>query len=87
MVFAGSAYVQCPSTPDHATLLLFLDALDATTVSGGSTNLSAALTAAIELFQQETWQTRSKVLMVYTDGEDFSTDLTTDYAASSKDRY
>ncbi len=75
MVFAGSAYVQCPLTPDHATLLLFLDALDATTVSGGSTNLSAALTTAVELFQRD-MATRSKVLMVYTDGEDFSTDLT-----------
>lgn len=75
IVFSGSALVQCPLTKDFDTFRLFLNALDVGVLSsGGTTALDSALTAALDLFKQAPEQ-RNRLLVVFTDGEDFSQNL------------
>lgn len=75
IVFSGSALVQCPLTKDFDTFRLFLNALDVGTLStGGTTALDSALQAALDLFKQAKQQ-RNKLLVIFTDGEDFSQNL------------
>lgn len=74
ILFAGSAFVYCPLTADHAAFMTFLDTIDSGMVSSGTTQLSLALEKAITLFDQSTMR-RNKLVVVVTDGEDFSPDL------------
>lgn len=71
IVFSGAALVQCPLTKDFEAFKLFLDALDAESVSSGSTALDRALTVAIDLFKNNK-ERKNKLLVLFTDGEDFS---------------
>lgn len=74
LVFSGSALVQCPLTADKEAFLLFLDAIDEQSLAGGGTTaLDAALEKSIALL--ETTASRNKMVVVVTDGEDFSHDL------------
>lgn len=74
IIFSGSAYVQCPLTADHAAFTMFLNHVDTESISSGTTALDKALTKSIELFS--TSQERiNKLALVITDGEDFSTNL------------
>lgn len=75
IVFSGAALVQCPLTKDFEAFKLFLDALDAESVSSGSTALDRALTVAIDLFKNNNKERKSKLLVIFTDGEDFSQNL------------
>lgn len=77
IVFSGAALVQCPLTKDFEAFKLFLDALDAESVSSGSTALDRALTVAIDLFKNNNKERKSKLLVIFTDGEDFSQNLET----------
>jgi len=74
ILFSGTAFVHCPLTTDHEAFKLFLDAVDVEGVSGGTTALDQALKKAIITFD-ETQGRKSKLLIFFTDGEDFSTDL------------
>lgn len=75
IVFSGAALVQCPLTKDFEAFKLFLDALDAESVSSGSTALDRALTVAIDLFKNNNKERKNKLLVIFTDGEDFSRNL------------
>lgn len=75
IVFSGAALVQCPLTKDFEAFKLFLDALDAESVSSGSTALDQALTVALDLFKNTNKERKNKLLVIFTDGEDFSRNL------------
>lgn len=74
ILFAGSAFVQCPLTTDYLAFFMFLDALDHSTVSAGGTAIDQAITQALHSFKNNN-QRKNKLLVLVTDGEDFSHDL------------
>lgn len=74
IVFSGSAIVQCPFTTDHSLFSLFVDGIDAQTISLGTTAIEQVLIAAMQLFGKIP-ERKSKILVLFTDGEDFSSDL------------
>lgn len=73
IIFSGSTFVQCPLTADYGAFLLFLDQIDAETISSGQTRIDQAIKTAISSFQA--LSCKHKLLVIVTDGEDFSDDL------------
>jgi Ca-activated chloride channel family protein len=74
LLFSGSAVVQCPLTVDHGAFYLFLDQIDAETISSGTTALDAAIKKVIDMFARAPSR-KEKLLAIFTDGEDFSSNL------------
>ncbi len=74
LLFSGNAFVQCPLTTDYSAFHMFLDHVDAETISSGSTALDTAVIAGIKLFESA-YKEKNKVLLICTDGEDFSSNL------------
>lgn len=74
LLFSGSAFVQCPFTTDYSAFYMFLDQVDAETISSGSTALDAAIGKGLELFEQAP-DRKTKLMVLLTDGEDFSSNL------------
>jgi len=73
ILFSGSAFLQCPLTVDHAAFLMFLDQVDVETIASGTTSLGAALSKAVEVFEKS--DRKNKLVVLATDGEDFSVNL------------
>jgi Ca-activated chloride channel homolog len=71
VLFAGSAFIQCPLTEDHGAFNLFLDHVDVETISSGSTSLDAAFDQIIKVYERMPTK-KSKLVVLVTDGEDFS---------------
>lgn len=74
IVFSGSTIIQCPLTSDYAAFFLFLEQLDVDTISQGTTALDQAIKASLKVFEAIPTR-KTKILVAYTDGEDFSADL------------
>lgn len=74
IAFSGSAFVQCPLTVDQSSFLMFLDHLDAESISSGTTAIDTALAQAIKIFSQNPSRKNKNVILL-TDGEDFSLNL------------
>lgn len=74
LVFSGAAIMQCPLTTDHDAFAMFLDEISVETISSGTTSLGSALTKVVGAFSHFT-QDRTKLVALFTDGEDFSKDL------------
>lgn len=74
LLFAGSPIVQCPLTNDYNAFQLFLDQLDAHTISYGTTALDQAINKALTVFEHMP-DKKNKMLVIFTDGEDFSSNL------------
>jgi Ca-activated chloride channel family protein len=74
LVFSGDAFIQCPLTRDTAAFSLFLDNVDAETISSGTTSLAQAISKAMSTFASLPTR-KNKILVIFTDGEDFSTGL------------
>jgi len=74
IVFSGSTIVQCPLTTDYSAFFMFLDQLDIDTISQGSTAIDQAMKEALKIFEAIAMR-KTKLLVTFTDGEDFSTDL------------
>lgn len=74
LLFAGSCYVQCPLTTDFDTFTLFLEGVDQTAIGSGSTSIALALQKALQIVEQKKERTNT-VLLLVTDGEDYSSDL------------
>jgi Ca-activated chloride channel family protein len=70
VAFSGAAFVQCPLTSDYAAAKLFLRAMKAGSIPVGGTNLSEALRAARLMFEGSRGGSRSKVVVIISDGED-----------------
>lgn len=80
ILFSGSSFIQVPLTRDIDSFFNFLEQVDVESISGGSTALDKAIKQALDMVDASLIQ-HKRVLVVLTDGEDFSTDL-----ASIKDR-
>lgn len=74
ILFSGSAFVQCPLTVDRAAFNLFLQQVDVETIASGTTALDAALSKAVQVFSTGVGR-KNKLVVLVTDGEDFSTQL------------
>ena len=74
ILFSGAAFVQCPLTSDYSAFYLYLDTVDAELISSGTTALDQAIQQALTSFAS-TPDRKSKLLVLFTDGEDFSHNL------------
>lgn len=74
LLFSGETVVQCPLTKDYAAFFMFLDHLDVETISSGTTTLDGAIHKALSVFENMP-DKKTKLLCLFTDGEDFSTNL------------
>ncbi|MFT6765912.1 MAG: Ca-activated chloride channel family protein [Alteromonas naphthalenivorans] len=74
LVFSGDALIQCPLTQDTAAFNLFLDSVDAETISSGSTAIAQALHTIVKMFAGMPAR-NNKIVVLFTDGEDFSSNL------------
>ena len=71
VTFAGRATTNCPLTLDLAAVRLFLDTTDVQSVSVAGTSLTEALEVALAAFgAEEPLGTRSRAVVLLTDGED-----------------
>jgi Ca-activated chloride channel family protein len=67
VVFAGSAFVQCPLTLDDGAARIFLDAVTTGVVPEAGTNVARAIDAARRGFVSK--ESKYKVIVLLTDGE------------------
>jgi Ca-activated chloride channel family protein len=74
ILFSGTAFIQCPLTSDYSAFYLYLDAVDAELISSGTTALDKAIVQALQSFSTMP-DRKSKLLVLFTDGEDFSHNL------------
>lgn len=74
IAFSSVAFIHCPLTADYTAFELFLDAIDAQTIAHGSTALDGALKTAMTAFSHIK-DDAEKLLVIVTDGEDFSQSL------------
>lgn len=74
IVFSGSTFIQCPLTSDYGAFYLYLDAVGVETISSGTTALDQAVKKGLQGFIDHE-DKKTKLLVVFTDGEDFSSDL------------
>ena len=74
ILFSGSSFVQCPLTRDRNAFYMYLDQIDSDTISSGSTALDKAIEQALMTFKESGTQ-KNKLLLLFTDGEDFSSNL------------
>ncbi len=72
VVFAGSAFLQCPLTTDYSVVELFLEGVDTGTVGTQGTAISEALRIAGRSFQEN--HRGYKAVVLITDGEDHQED-------------
>ena len=70
--FGSSAYIQAPFTPDLKTVDNMLEEADVG-MAGQMTNIGKAIVKGVEMFQQDT--TKTKVMLILTDGVDAGTDI------------
>jgi Ca-activated chloride channel family protein len=75
VAFSGSALTLCPLTKDVGVLHMFVDLLSPDIISGGgTTSIEAAMDEAVKIFSQYE-KHRQKLVVIITDGEDFSLHL------------
>jgi len=79
IVFSSEAYVQCPLTYDQNALHLFVNTLQTSLITAGSTNLTAPLELVLTRLRTTPPANgappRATVLVLVTDGEDFGENL------------
>lgn len=74
LLFSGSTFLQCPLTHDISAFNMFLNTIDVDTIASGSTAVEQAIKEAIMIFNKLPLR-KSKLLIIFTDGEDFSSNL------------
>jgi len=72
VVFAGSAFMQCPLTLDYGAFKMFLDQVDTDIVSRGGTDIGGAIRRAKSAFLEG--EDKYKIIILITDGEDLEAD-------------
>lgn len=72
VVFSGEAYTQCPLTLDYNAARMFLEIIDANSVSKPGTNLGRAISQAMDSYPEG--QRKHKAVILLTDGEDHDGD-------------
>lgn len=66
--FASDAYIQLPLTDDYQLASMFLNVIDTDIISGGGTNLAAAINLAAASFSRTS--SADKVILILSDGEE-----------------
>jgi Ca-activated chloride channel family protein len=66
--FASDAYIQMPLTDDYQLARMFLDVMDTDMISGGGTNLAAAIRLANDSFKRTS--SADRVILIISDGEE-----------------
>jgi Ca-activated chloride channel family protein len=66
--FASDAYIQMPLTDDYQLARMFLNAMDTDMISGGGTNLAAAIQLAVDSFERTS--NADRVILILSDGEE-----------------
>ena len=66
--FASGAYIQMPLTDDYQLAHMFLDVIDTDMISGGGTNIAAAINLAKDSFKRSS--DADRVLLILSDGEE-----------------
>lgn len=74
VLFSGSAFVQSPLTIDYKAFSGYLDQVDSEIIASGTTAVDKALLKGLELFDAAS-QGSTKIMLLVTDGEDFSAHL------------
>lgn len=69
LLFASSAWMQCPLTEDYSAVQSFVDMIDYDSVASGSTDITAPITAALDVYERMPSK-KNKLLVLLTDGED-----------------
>ncbi|HSJ69008.1 MAG TPA: VWA domain-containing protein [Anditalea sp.] len=78
IIFSSEAFIQCPLTFDQNVLQLHIDGLNTTLVPNYGTDIAAPLELAQKKFlQDESAETKSKSIILISDGEDFGENLGT----------
>ena len=72
IAFAGRAFLQAPLTIDYEAVMESINDLDTTTIPEGGTNISSAITLAMQSFGKSAVGNRA--LIIFTDGEELSGD-------------
>ncbi len=75
IVFAGKAYIQLPNTSDYAAAEMFINNINTRLIPTQGTALAQAISMAKASLQSET---RSKAIILITDGEDHEGDVLTE---------
>jgi len=70
VAFAGDAFLECPLTIDNTAFQQCVQALDVNAIPLGGTAIAAAINTALTAFKEDS---RHKVLVLLTDGEDNDT--------------
>jgi len=74
IIFSGSTSIQCPLTSDYAAFFMFLDQLDVETIASGTTAIDQPIKKVLQVFKSMPSK-KNKLLVIFTDGEDFSSNL------------
>lgn len=76
VIFGSEAFMQCPLTYDQNALNLFIETMNTGLVPVGGTDFGPALRMALEKLDNDdgTADTKSKVIILISDGEDFGQD-------------
>jgi Ca-activated chloride channel family protein len=72
VIFAGTAFVQCPLTLDYGAARMFLDSIDAGSIQVPGTSIGDAILKAVEMVPEG--ENTNRVLVLFTDGEDHGGD-------------
>jgi Ca-activated chloride channel homolog len=70
VAFAGDAFLECPLTIDNTAFQQCVQALDVNTIPQGGTAIASAINTTLTAFKEDS---RYKVLVLFTDGEDNDT--------------
>jgi len=74
VLFSGSAFVQSPLTIDYHAFSSYLDQVDSEVIASGTTAVDKALLKGLDLFDASS-ASATKIMLLVTDGEDFSAHL------------
>lgn len=81
VTFAGDAFIQCPLTTDYSAVRLFLDVADPSLIPTPGTDFGASLKMAVKAFRARSavanGETRTRVILFVSDGENHVADLET----------
>jgi len=72
IAFAGRAFLQAPLTIDYDAVVEAINDLDTKTIPEGGTNISSAISLAMQSFGKSA--TGNRALIIFTDGEELSGD-------------
>lgn len=85
VAFAGQSFLQCPMTSDKSALKMYLDVISTKDIATQGTNFSSAINQSLKAIKsiekganaEEKNQTRNKVIVIFSDGEDHEAGIET----------